>query len=81
MLSSVRDIQILRGHGSGKTTLVSGNFRLAAATVGKEFDLFFFPDGVQRLRLSSRFVGNLLRHLLAVDLVLASFSNSSNSTA
>lgn len=69
MLSSVRDIQILRGHGSGKTTLVSGNFRLAAALVGKEFDLFFFPDGVQRLRrIVARFVGNLLRHLLAVDL-------------
>ena len=49
MLSSVRDIQILRGYGSGKTTLVSGNFRLAAALVGKEFDLFFFPDRIQRL--------------------------------
>ena len=62
MLSSVRDIQILRGHGSGKTTLVSGNFRLAAALVGKEFDLFFFPDGVQRLRrIVARFVGNLDR--------------------
>ena len=69
MLSSVRDIQILRGHGSGKTTLVSGNFRLAAALVGKEFDLFFFPDRVQRLRrIVARLVGNLLCHLLAVDL-------------
>ena len=69
MLSSVRDIQILRGYGSGKTTLVSGNFRLAAALVGKEFNLFFFPDCVQRLRrIVAGFVGNLLRHLLAVDL-------------
>lgn len=69
MLSSVRDIQILRGNGSGKTTLVSGDLRLAAALIGKEFHLFFFPDGVQRLRrIVARFVGNLLRHLLAVDL-------------
>lgn len=69
MLSSVRDIQILRGNGSGKTTLVSGDLRLAAALIGKEFHLFFFPDGVQRLRrIVAGFIGDFFRHFLAIDL-------------
>lgn len=49
MPSSVRDIQILRGNRAGKTTLVSRNFRFAAALVSKEFHLLFFPDRIQRL--------------------------------
>ena len=49
MLSSVRDIQILRSHRSGKTTLMRGDFRFATALVSKEFHLLFFPDGIQCL--------------------------------
>ena len=63
MLSSVRDIQILRGNRSGKTTLVSGDFRLAAVLVSKEFHLLFFPDRIQRLwRIIAGFVRNFFRH-------------------
>lgn len=68
MPSSVRDIQILRGNRAGKTTLVSRNFRFAAALVSKEFHLLFFPDCIQRLwRVVAGFVRNFLRHFFTVD--------------
>lgn len=82
MLSSVRDIQILRGNGSGKTTLVSGDLRLAAALIGKEFHLFFFPDGVQRLRrVVAGFIGDFSATFWLSTCALASLSSSSNSAA
>jgi len=53
----------LRGHGSGKTTLVSGDIGLTAALIGKEFHLFFFPDGIQRLRrIVTRFISDFFRN-------------------
>ena len=68
MLSSVRDIQILRGNSSGKTTLMIRNFRFAAILVSKEFHLLFFPYRIQRLRgIIARFVRDDRSHFFAVD--------------
>lgn len=68
MPSSVRDIQILRGNRAGKATLVSGDFRLAAVLVSKEFHLLFFPDRIQRLwGIIAGFIRNFLRHFFTVD--------------
>ncbi len=69
MLSSGRDIQILRSDRSGEAALVRGDVRLAAALIGEEFDLFFFPHGVQRLRrVVARLIGDFLAHVVGIHL-------------
>ena len=41
---------------------------------GKEFNLLFFPDSIQRLRrIIARFVGNFFRHFVAVDSGIGQF--------
>lgn len=68
MLSSGGDIQILRRHGTSKTTLMGGNFRLITAPIGKEFHLLFFPDRIQRLwGIIANFIGNFFCNFAFVD--------------
>src|SRR5690606_899903 len=68
LLSSVRDIQILRSNRSGKTTLVSRDFRLATVLVSKEFHLLFFPDRIQCLPcVVAGFIRNFFRYFFTVD--------------
>jgi hypothetical protein len=72
----------LRGNSSGKTTLVSGDFRLAAVLVSKEFHLLFFPDRIQRLRVSSRASSAIFSATFSLSTAaFASFTSRSNSTA
>src|SRR5690606_26700088 len=74
VLSSVRDIQILRSHRSGKTTLMRGDFRFATALVSKEFHLLFFPDGIQCLwGVVTGFIRNFFRHFLTVNRGVSQF--------
>lgn len=82
MLSSGSDIQILRRNGPGKTTLVSGDFRLATPLIGEEFYLLFFPDRIQRLwSIITGFIRNFSATLSLSITVFASFNSKSNSTA
>lgn len=82
MLSSGGDIQILRRHGTGKTTLVSGDLRLATPLIGEEFHLLFFPDRIQSLwGIITCFIRNFSATLSLSITVFASFNSRSNSTA
>jgi hypothetical protein len=79
VLSSGSDIQILRRNGPGKTTLVSGDFRLATL-IGEEFHLLFFPDRIQRLWVSSRASSAIFSATLSLSITVFA-SLTANRTA
>ena len=67
MLSSGGDIQILRRNGPGKTTLVSGDFRLATPDRRRILPALLPRPHPALVGIITGFIRNFFSHFIAVD--------------